>query len=140
MEQILLACVGILLFASCNDQKSIPVYTKTAFETKYPLAEDVEWEKEEDEEYEVEFEIDGKEMTSIFSSKGKWLETEFEIEENDIPENIKEAIKLKYRGYEIVEAEMIETPDMKEFEIVLKDSQREREIVYNIDGVLLSEK
>ena len=130
---------GVVMLTACHTQISIPEAVKEEFNSKYSMAKDEEWETENDE-YEVEFEMNGIEMSATYDSKGTWKETESEMEKDDLPTNIKAALAKKYAGYEIEEAEMIETSEMKGYEIELEKDDEEIEVVYTLDGVFVKEE
>ena len=79
-----LLSLGLLLAAltACESETSmtpdqLPAAVRTAFETAYPSATDVEWEKEGDT-YEVEYKINGEEFENEYSATGELLEAEDE--------------------------------------------------------------
>ncbi len=61
-------------FFSCDDAapSEVPAAVKSAFETAYPGATDVEWEMD-DEGYEVEFNMNGEEMEVEYDAMGNVL-------------------------------------------------------------------
>ncbi len=77
---ILLIMAG--LTCSCQHHEP-PEQVKKAFTEKFPSAESVEWELEDDTIWEAEFFLNGKEITAIFSAGGKWLKTEEETDEEE---------------------------------------------------------
>ena len=130
--------LGILLALSlsfgCNlqAQKDLPAAVKTAFEQKFPNADDVEWQKEKDGNWEVEFEIGEEESSAVFTPDGKWLETETEIAMDDLPAPIRAAVQ----GKKIKEVARILRADgstVYEVEVGKKD------LMYDAQGKLLPE-
>jgi uncharacterized membrane protein YkoI len=126
--------VALLLSAGCSlqAQKDLPAAVKTAFAQKFPDADDVEWDKEKDGNWEVEFEQGDTESTAVFSPDGKWLETETEIALEDLPEPIRAAVK----GKKIKEVARITKADgttVYEVEVGKKD------LMYDPQGNLLPE-
>ncbi|MBK7805046.1 MAG: PepSY-like domain-containing protein [Saprospiraceae bacterium] len=67
----------------------IPKAILNSFMTNFPNVSDVEWEKESNTEYEVEFEKMNKEYTAIFSIDGQLLETENEISKKELTHSCK---------------------------------------------------
>jgi len=74
--------VGIATLQSCG--QSVPEKVKSAFAGKFPNASSVKWDKENDEEWEAEFKMDGKEYSANFTVDGNWKETEYEIKKSEI--------------------------------------------------------
>jgi hypothetical protein len=128
--------IGMFSFTACGQKKDVPQKVKTAFTQKFPDAQKVKWDMEEENEWEAEFKINGKEMTACYDNTGKWLETEFEVKIKDLPAEVFKAINLKFEGFEIEEAESIEKPDFKGYEILLEIEETEVEILVTSDGKL----
>lgn len=135
--------LSILLFAllsvfiiSCNQQNvNIPEKVQASFDELFPLATEVEWEMEDENEWEAEFEMDGKEASACFTSEGEWLETEYEVE--SLPETIETIINETYPGFEIDEIEMVESPEFNGYEIELKKGEEEIEILVSAEGEII---
>lgn len=130
-------CVLVVLILSIgcklHAQKDLPAEVKNAFEQKFPTADDVEWQKEKDGNWEVEFEIGADESTAVFSPDGKWLETEAEIAIDDLPTPVRSAVQ----GKKIKEVARILRADgstVYEVEVGKKD------LMYDAEGQLLSEE
>ena len=47
-------------FMACGSDKSAPEAVKTAFDSKFPEASDVKWDLEKENEWEAEFQLEGK--------------------------------------------------------------------------------
>lgn len=114
-------------------QQAVPDAIRSAFDEKFPKADDVEWKLEENGNWEVEFELDEEESSATFSAEGKWLETETEIAVDDLPEAVRKAVS----GQKIKEAARILRADgttVYEVEIGKKD------LIYDAQGQLLGEE
>ena len=114
------------LFALCSLATAFaatpPEAVLKAFKQKYPDAQDVDWSKEKNGEWEAEFELPGnsKEMSTTFSADGKWLETETEIEFSELPAPVRSVLQ----GKKVKEAARIEKADgttVYEAEVKRKD-------------------
>lgn len=92
---------------SCFSQKSAPAAVREAFSKKFPGVSDVDWGKENSQEWEAEFEQTGKDMSANFRADGTWLETETEIQVADLPASVQAALK----GKKVKEAARIERAD-----------------------------
>jgi len=60
-----------------------PKEVSAAFADKYPTAEKVQWEQENENEWEAEFLMDGKEMEVVISSTGEIIGQDMVEEEDD---------------------------------------------------------
>lgn len=50
-------------------------------------------------------------MSANFDATGKWLETEIEIKETDLPKAISASVAKHFAGFKISEVAKTETPD-----------------------------
>jgi hypothetical protein len=140
MKKLKISSVMILALAmlSCeanNKQPSAAV--KAAFEKKFVSATDVEWEMETDTEWEAEFELDGNDYSANFSVEGVWMETEYEIDEADVPTAVKAALESYFAGYMIEEVEVTETVTGKAYEFALEKGVTDLEVVISPRGEVL---
>ena len=104
---------------------------------KFPAAQNVKWGKEEDNEWEAEFKMNGKEMSASYDNSGKWLETETEISSKDLPATISAAIKIEFSGYKTGEMSLVENPVLNGYEIALKKGESSLEVIFDINGTVL---
>lgn len=91
----------------CFSQNSVPTAVREAFSQKFPGVSDVDWEKENNREWEAEFEQNGIDMSANFSADGAWLETETPIKVAELPAPVQAALK----GKKVKEAARIERAD-----------------------------
>ena len=110
------------------------------FAKKFANASKVDWDQEEENEWEAEFKLDGLEMTASFDLAGNWLSTEAELTEIDVPEKVMNAVKEAYNGWDIELVESIETPDFKGFEFELEKDEAELEILVSANGKITVKK
>ena len=132
---------GAVLSSFVSDKIEVPTIVKKALSEKYSDAEDVEWEMENDTDYEAEFELDKREMSAVFSADGTWLQTETEVDKSDLPEAVKAAIKKSFPAYKTEETEMLERLNMPlayEVELETKDDV-EIEVIFAADGTVLEQ-
>jgi hypothetical protein len=86
----------------------VPATVKNSFLAKYPGTQ-AKWESENGG-YEVNFKWTGKEMSCVIDKTGNILETETEIEENELPETARAYISNNYPGSRIRETAKIRGP------------------------------
>ena len=111
-KQVIISIIATLLITSCNqkaDESGIPKEIIEAFNANFKGSTVESWDKENDGGYEAEFELNGIESSATFSSKGKLLETEQEIEESSLPNSITEYLKTNYSDKNIDEVAKITT-------------------------------
>lgn len=132
--------LAVFSFSACGQNKDVPAKTKTAFEQKFPDAQKVKWDKENETEWEAEFKMNGKEYSANFSADGKWIETEYEIEKSEIPHAVKQTLDKEFAGYDIEEAEISETTDGKVYEFALEKGETEMEVAISPDGIVVKKE
>lgn len=132
--------LAVFSFSACGQKKDVPAKIKTAFEQKFPTAQKVKWDKENETEWEAEFKMNGLEYSANFSSDGKWMETEYEIEKSEIPQVVKQTLDNEFAGYDIEEAEISETTDGKVYEFALEKGETELEVAISPDGKVVKKE
>ncbi|MBN2730129.1 MAG: PepSY-like domain-containing protein [Bacteroidales bacterium] len=140
----------VLAISSCggkkenNDTKkdSIPEAVTQAFNKEYPTAKNVVWEIEDDV-FEVEFTISGKELEASFDKTGKSLtdndgENEVEINPADLSQGIKDDIESRYPGAELLEADEIKLEDGSiTYDVEIEHNGEVFEVMYDSDAKFL---
>jgi hypothetical protein len=130
---VMLLAIGIFAFG----QKNVPQPVNKVFSQKYPTAASVKWASEETNEWEAEFNLNGREMSASFDNSGNWLESETEIAAKDIPAAVSASLTKDFAGYKINEISILETPDLNGFEVGLKKGETVLEVVFNNAGKVI---
>lgn len=136
---ILIALFSTIFFSACS-QKNPPENVSKVFSQKFADAKSVKWDSEEANEWEAEFKINGQEMSACFDNAGKWLETEGEVSTKDLPSAVTNTLKNEFPGFKAGEASTIENPEMKGFEIALKNKGEEITVIISADGTVLKKE
>ena len=110
---------------------------KKVFNQTFAGAKSVKWDKESANEWEAEFTLNGKEMTAAYDNNGKWLETETEISEKELPSKVAATLDKEFQGYKKGEIVIVESAEMKGFEIGLKKGTTSTEVVIDSNGKVL---
>jgi hypothetical protein len=100
------AMITSLTFAQKMQEKDVPAPVKNAFQKQYPTASDVKWDKE-GEKFEASFDLNKTDNSVLFDAQGNILETEVEIELNQLPKGVLEYVKANYKGQKVKEAAKI---------------------------------
>jgi len=130
---------GASLFAG-TIKKDVPKVVKDAFAKKFPDAKSVSWDQEDQSEWEAEFKMDGMEYSANFDNQGTWKETEHEVKEGDVPQNVMAALKKEYSGYKIKESEISETGNGMVYEFMIKKSGKGMEVAIDKNGKIVSKE
>lgn len=128
-----------IAFTSENKDK-VPQVVKNAFAKKFPTAKKVEWEKENETEWEAEFKMNNVEYSANFLANGTWQETEHEMKTNDVTQNILSSLKSNFPGYEIEEAEISETTEGIFYELEIEKGKDELEVMIDSKGQVLKQQ
>jgi len=116
-------------------QVKVPDAVKLAFTTKFPGASEVKWEKENKNELEANFKMNGTEVSANFSLDGTWVETETTIPASDLPAAITKAVNTKYPGAVYGRTEKIGKPGGKIlYEVNITINGKKKELELNPDG------
>ncbi|XCF04771.1 PepSY-like domain-containing protein [Tamlana crocina] len=129
-----------ILFAFASGGDKAPQKVKNAFAKKFPAAKKVKWEKENATEWEAEFKINKVKYCANFFEDGTWTETEHEIDEKDIPQNVKATLTSSFPGYEMEEAEISETHDGSIYEFEIEKGEAEMEVAIDKNGKIVNQE
>lgn len=95
-----------LASAQTVKEADVPAPVKDAFKKQYPSAKVEEWEKEA-ANYEVEFHENKVETSVVYDSNGKFIESEVEIKESELPKGVADYIAKNLLGKKVKEAAKI---------------------------------
>ena len=126
-------------FTNLDDQK-VPQAVKDAFSEKFPTAKKVDWEKENDQEWEAEFKLNKVEYSANFLADGTWKETEHEISETEVPQQILSSLKSNFPDYEIEEVEMSEKNEGTFYEFEIEKGKDEWDVTMDSNGKVLKKQ
>ena len=140
LKVILGAFLVTTLFAFASGGDKAPQKVKEAFAKKFPTAKKVKWEKENANEWEAEFKMNKVEYSANFLEDGTWKETEHEIDENDIPQNVKAALASSFPGYEMEEAEISETQNGTVYEFEIEKGETQMEVAIDPNGKIVKQE
>lgn len=121
--------------------RKVPAEVTEAFREKFPHADKVEW-KDKLSAFQASYEEDGVHYTAKFNSKGEWLQTEKDIEEDALPGAVKDGFdKSKFTEWELKSVSRIESKDNAvQYRIFVKKSNVEKKYLYfNEEGRLIRE-
>ena len=76
-------------------------------------------------------------MSASFDNSGKWLESETEIAAKELPAAISGLLAKEFAGYKTDEISILESPELKGFEVNLKKGETVLEVVFDNAGKIL---
>jgi len=98
--------VTTLAHAQKIQEKEVPAEVKSSFTKHFAGAKEAKWEKEKGN-YEAEFDLNKTEQSALFDATGTLLETEVEIELNQLPAGVLDYVKTRYANQSVKEAAKI---------------------------------
>jgi len=135
----LLAILTVLAFtgfAQKEKNTAAPAAAKAAFEKAFPGSTKIKWGKEK-ADYEVNFSLQGKEMSAVYDGKGILKETEEDIKIQALPAVTVDYIKQHYKGAAIKEAAKITKPDGT---INFEAEVNKKDLIFKADGTFIKEE
>jgi hypothetical protein len=140
-KALLFASVLLISLNACGQTaKDVPAGIKTTFSQKFPAASKVEWGRENDQEWEAEFKLDGKEYSATFDNAGVWMETECEISLKEVPASVKTTLDKESAGFKIGESVTAEDKTGKVYEFLLSKDKKEYELLIDLNGKLIKKE
>jgi hypothetical protein len=140
MKKIILMFAMISMGIYANAQivlaASVPKAAKEKFETLFPKATMVTWEKE-DANYEADFKMDNQSMEAVFTAEGVYIQKEIHIDETALPVATREYLGKNYPGKKIKESLKIVKADGTVF---YEAEVEETEMTFNASGNYISSK
>jgi hypothetical protein len=121
--------------------EQVPIAVKKAFEKRFPTVKPLEWKLKSNTIYEAEFTIQGTEVTAMFDSTGKWLETETAIAPGKIPQLVNDAAAKQFKGYRVIETQSIERQGETNliYELHFQNATQIIKAQFSSEGTLLSQ-
>lgn len=107
-----LSSYALFTLTSCSqkiEEAKVPAKVKTAFDKQFPGVT-AAWEKENGK-YEANFKMDNNNESASFTLDGTMTESEIEISEKELPENIRAYCAEHYKGKKIESAAKINMAD-----------------------------
>jgi len=117
----------------------VPEAVKKAFQVKFPSVKIAEWKIKSDKTYEAEFTVNGTEITVIFESSGKWLETESAIDPAEVPKAVNIAAAEHFKGYKVIETQSVERWNERHliYELHFENAKDLAKAQFSSDGAIL---
>src|SRR5690606_38414188 len=85
-----------------------PENVKKAFYEKYPNAEEVSWGMDRNALREAHFTLNGIKYRADFTLDGKWVETETNVDWEDLPEPVQNSFEEQDKKKDVIEIELVD--------------------------------
>ena len=146
MKAIIIILISVLGISAAQAQKlketEVPAAVKDGFKKQFPNAKVKVWEKEKDNNYEAEFDLDKTETSATFNASGILLETEQEVAVNTLPKAIEAYINKNHAGSRIAEAAKITEAATGKvlYEAEMKKGKEEWDLIFDDKGNFLKKE
>ncbi len=141
MKKLILFFIALVAFNNSFAQdlrkSEVPSVVLNQFNSKFPKAFDVEWEKDGDL-YKVEFETKWNNDHDVwFNSEGKIIKQKEELSARDLPQAIKDYINQEYKNYKVDDVDKITENNRVIYKVEVENRKREINLFFNEDGTLV---
>ena len=124
-----------LSFAQKMQGKNVPMNVKSSFQKNYPTVKQVKWDKEGDK-YEASFDLNKNDNSVLMDAKGNIIETEVEVELNQLPQGILDYVKTNYAGKQAKEgAKITDAKGKVTYEVEIKGM----DLIFDSNGKFIKE-
>jgi len=138
---LIISVLVTINFMACGQPNTnVPQKVKNAFFEKFPDIKKLKWDKENDEGWEAEFKMNGTKYSATFNDEGEWLETEYEINFNEVPPIVKATLDIEFKDYKVEESEVSETANGKVYEFELEKNKTEVEVAIDVKGKVIKKE
>lgn len=136
----------ILALSACQeeDQNLAPAAPPDAVVKAFKTAHGTEanatgWEME-DGNVEMEYLVNGKEVSELYDTDGNLISTERGIDPSTLPQAVRDAIATDAPGSTITAAESIVSEVATHYEVELRDADGVRELIYSDEGLMVGDE
>ncbi len=138
-KQLLISISLGLITISCSSQNipsdKVPSIVLNAFKAKFPVTNDVDWEKHKNL-YEAELDInDSTEVTVLIDEAGKLVMQKQDIPVSELSSGIMAVLQNQYKEHRIDDVEKIEKDGVIYYQVELNvKGKRDLNLVFSADG------
>jgi len=133
---IVLMFVGVMGYGQSLQKKDVPDAVVQSFTKQFPQIKDANWSKENNQ-YEVNFEQNDNAMSATYDAQGNHIETETELNTNQLPQPVQSTIASQFSDYKLKEAAKIVNDNGTSYEAELHKGEKSFDVIFNADGKVL---
>lgn len=139
--KILFIVLSVFSFSLFAQNVSVPDKVQKEFNKLYPNMKEVKWSKEGEEEFEAEFNENGKSISVVINDEGILLETETVIEIKDLPKDVESFVMKNYQDYKITEAaKIMDDKGVLTYEAEISKDKEKKDLLFDKDGKIIDKK
>lgn len=138
MKQIIfmtMLVAGLMISCDADDNPNVetPSVVLNTFQSNFPNALDIEWEKAR-ENFEVEFELDQIEHTALLSSDGMLIKYKYDMLLSELPETVRQYLKANYETNEIDDVEALNVDESVYYQVEIDKILSSDKVILNSNG------
>ena len=118
--------------------KDVPEAVKTAFQSQFANASDVEW-KVKNGKYKAKFDMNGVEHMAELNSSGEVVSKAMKIPNDELPTLVSDAVKSSYANATIDDVYRVEKGGQTQY-LVKLDGSPDKKLLYDAQGKLVKDK
>ena len=141
MKKLTLLACSLFLFAASGfaQTNDAPATVQNSFKAKYGNVQVKDWDWEDDEEmYEAEFKMNGKEYEAYFTADGTWMKTKAELKKEELPAGVSSALNSgQYKAWNMGDRMEMDTPEGKMYKVKVENKDQTMYLKYDANGKLV---
>lgn len=137
--------IVFISLSACNgksiSKNKVPDKVKVPFREKYPDVKNEKWVMIDSSIYEASFKLNDKEMYVDYSISGERLETEYKIEESELPQSVSLVVENEFANYKAEEYRKVDSAQHGEcYHVKLKKDSETMWLLLSENGVVLNKR
>lgn len=135
--KIIAFSVVIVLNTACDSgirREEVPSVVLNALENRFPDCINQDWELK-GANYEVEFDFKQHDCEALLDKSGNLLRFKMDLNEDELPEKIVNAISGSFPGYRIAGVERIELNGEVYYKCEVKTRSDKQKLIFNNEGI-----
>lgn len=136
MKNLIVTSIVFIALTGCNKiEEKKPAAVLDGFKEKYPNAENVDWKKLDGQKWVATFTRGNSgQYYAQFDDSGKWIETELQLTENLIPDDIVSQLDSTKTDQKLMSVSMKFLPNGDEYVMEVKSGKDVLEMYYDLEG------
>jgi len=136
MKNLIVVLIMIFAVTISAQEKNAKIPNKVieSFTSSHPNIKKLIWDKEGNN-YEANYEQDGKKYSAVVDKKGNILETETDIDISELPKGAEKYIKQNYKGYKLSgAAKIVDDKNNVKYEAEISKDKVHKDVIFDKSG------
>ena len=133
--------LSVAVYGKKISESKVPSAVINTFNTQYPEASRVSWEKDTNEEFMAFFMLNKLMHFAKYDKDGNWVETAVEMDPDDFPEMVVQALSSQFPDYGVYQAAMVKSNNSATYyRAIIDNGIMKYDVNISEDGKLIQEK